>query len=396
MDYQIIKQGENQYIEYIVEAGSEIDTIAQGMLINNEISGLLPLNVIEKDGLIDYSYEITGLQKVSDIYEKTFLKQGLLTLLISIAEIVIKSRDYMILEKSLEFEPDKMYFDFSTGKPHLLCVPFKRNDEEICSFRSSIIEILKNCRVAKNESPAFIPFLINYLNQEERTVDQTLDFFQRVLNNDIIIPKIKSEKQQAGEKQAVRKNEDSIKTLASLKESAKKETAVKSIMPKKTSSGIRTLEELLLARKEAGKVEDGELRKGSAIPLEEGEELAEVYEETGLLEDYQPQNNELATSPKQSAYLIRLSNQKKILINTREFVIGRSEEQADYAIVDNKWISNVHCSIISTQDGCYVRDLGSMNHTYLNDNLISTRKEVLIPDNAIIRLGNERFRFKYS
>lgn len=388
MDYQIIKQGEDQLIKYTVEAGTEIDAVAQGMLINNTINGLLPLNIIEKDGLIEYSYDITGLQKVSDIYEKVILKQGLLTLLISIAETVIKSRDYMILEKTLEFEPDKVFSDFNTGTSFLLCIPFKRDDEEIRSLSSSCIEILKNCHVAQNESSAFIPFLIDYLEQEERTADQILEIFQRVLNNDIIIPErpqVQVQAQtdirtQAPEKQTVVSRVNSNKPAAS----------------SKGSKGIRTLEELMSAKKNKAQKEVEPQQKDTTIPYKAEEELKDVYEETGLLEDYQPDNNEPLAPDKKSAYMIRLSNQEKILINNREFVIGRSEEQADYAIVDNKWISNVHCSIISTKEGCYVRDLGSMNHTYLNDNLISTKKEMLIPDNAIIRLGNERFRFKYD
>lgn len=93
-------------------------------------------------------------------------------------------------------------------------------------------------------------------------------------------------------------------------------------------------------------------------------------------------------------YLIRLSTKERISIIGREFVIGRSAEQADYAIKDNIWISNIHASILKTNEGCFIRDLGSLNHTYLNDTLIEVRTEKLIPNGAIIRMGNERFQFE--
>lgn len=53
-----------------------------------------------------------------------------------------------------------------------------------------------------------------------------------------------------------------------------------------------------------------------------------------------------------------------------------------------------NASILKTNEGCFIRDLGSLNHTYLNDTLIEVRTEKLIPNGAIIRMGNERFQFE--
>lgn len=415
MEYQIIRQGEEEYIEYTVDADTELDRVAQGMLSNNTISGLLPLSMVEKDGRTEYCYLITGLQKFSDIYGKTIYKKGLLSLMVSIVEAIIKARDFMILEETIEFDPDKIFCDFTSGRASLLCVPFKRDEGEIYTLTSAFLEILEKCTVAKNESSAYVSFLTDFLKTEERTADQIRDMLVKVINNEIHIPERALVRKHAGTKEdgagiqslEARKNPaeqgkgNRIKTLAFLKESRKEECrASRSIHTSgKVPSGIKTIEQLI-AEKTGTAVSAAqplsplkEERKNSAFHFSAEEEMEEVYEETGLLEDYQ---KEKKAPEEKKPYLIRISNQEKIPVTSREFVIGRSEDQSDYAILDNKWISNVHCSIIWTKEGCYVRDLGSMNHTYLNDEMIPSRREAYIPDNAIIRLSNERFRFRYE
>ena len=69
--------------------------------------------------------------------------------------------------------------------------------------------------------------------------------------------------------------------------------------------------------------------------------------------------------------------------------IGRTNQDVSFekfmSIPDDKRISKVHCSIIMIDDGLYIKDEGSKNHTYLNGKKI--QKPVLLQKEDVITIG---------
>ena len=99
--------------------------------------------------------------------------------------------------------------------------------------------------------------------------------------------------------------------------------------------------------------------------------------------------------PKPIPYLIRSKNNQKIEINKARFSIGSEQSYVDYFIHDNMAISHSHADIVVTDDACYVIDMNSTNHTFVNGQMIPSGKEILLENGATLRLANENFEFKY-
>lgn len=66
------------------------------------------------------------------------------------------------------------------------------------------------------------------------------------------------------------------------------------------------------------------------------------------------------------------------------FVIGRSRERTRFCVGDDQHCSRVHALILVTEDMCWVRDLGSMNGTFVNGQRI---EEAILADGDRIELG---------
>lgn len=98
------------------------------------------------------------------------------------------------------------------------------------------------------------------------------------------------------------------------------------------------------------------------------------------------------TQPK--PYLLRLKNNEKILLNKPVFRIGKEKSYVDYFISDNTAISRSHANIIVRDDGCFVVDTNSTNHTYVEERMIQSNEEVKLQDGMKIRLANEEFEFR--
>lgn len=93
------------------------------------------------------------------------------------------------------------------------------------------------------------------------------------------------------------------------------------------------------------------------------------------------------------AFLLRLKNNKKIIIDKPTFSIGKERGNCNYIIVDNKAVSRNHAKIVTKGKRYYVVDLGSTNHTYVDGHKIPEQTEVEIFSKTKVRLANEEFVF---
>lgn len=109
-----------------------------------------------------------------------------------------------------------------------------------------------------------------------------------------------------------------------------------------------------------------------------------LLEETVLLVDNQP---------KIVPIINRCKTGEEIIIDKDEFRIGHRKAYADYYIGDNQWISRAHAKVLKREDGYYIVDTNSKNHTYINDERLIPEKEYLLEDGMILRLANEDFVF---
>lgn len=134
------------------------------------------------------------------------------------------------------------------------------------------------------------------------------------------------------------------------------------------------------------------------LPEAEAAAGAEADEEaTVLLRQPEVYDGEEATVLIQAvrmpqAYLIRKKDGEEIIIDKERFVIGKSKT-ADCVIKDNQTVSRQHAAITRREDGYYVEDLGSSNHTWLGDEQI-TDQPVRMTGGIILKLSTEEFEFR--
>ena len=83
------------------------------------------------------------------------------------------------------------------------------------------------------------------------------------------------------------------------------------------------------------------------------------------------------------------------MITKNVFRIGKANRGVDYHISGNGAISRQHAIITKKDDGYYIKDNKSTNHTYVNGKELAEGEEVLLTNNSRIRLGDEEFMFKY-
>lgn len=76
------------------------------------------------------------------------------------------------------------------------------------------------------------------------------------------------------------------------------------------------------------------------------------------------------------------------------FVIGK-EDGCDGCIKSNSAISRRHCAIERLDGHLYVSDFGSLNHTYVNGQILTADEKVELHDHDILRLADMEFEIIY-
>lgn len=95
----------------------------------------------------------------------------------------------------------------------------------------------------------------------------------------------------------------------------------------------------------------------------------------------------------QRAFLFRMANSEKILIEGVVFHIGKSRTSANYIVLNNPAISRMHAYIVQKGSSYYVVDNNSTNRTALNGKVLVPYAEAEIHHGDIIQLANENFQF---
>lgn len=86
------------------------------------------------------------------------------------------------------------------------------------------------------------------------------------------------------------------------------------------------------------------------------------------------------------------SAKEKIIINMPSFIIGRLPGKADY-ISKNNAVGKVHAEIISRDGRYFVKDLNSLNGTFINAKRLTGNMEYEIKNNDTITFANSEYVF---
>ena len=97
-------------------------------------------------------------------------------------------------------------------------------------------------------------------------------------------------------------------------------------------------------------------------------------------------------------YLVGVSGSWKgreiSLYKGRQMVVGRSPQKATLVLENSPRVSGAHCELYFDGEKLFVRDLGSMNGTYLDQNKLLPQASTTMRENSILSLGDNTCSFR--
>lgn len=89
--------------------------------------------------------------------------------------------------------------------------------------------------------------------------------------------------------------------------------------------------------------------------------------------------------------MIRQKTGQTVVLNKNQFIIGKSQTLADFALADNQTVSRKHAMLFEDNGGWYVDDLNSLNGTCVNGTKVVPGQPVKLRSGDEITMSDEAF-----
>lgn len=325
-----VGEGVDLYRVFVNNSGMEFDNGALGMIVNNRVSGLVPFVCRGNE----IGYNIRGLISLSDIIkeiEQYQVKSALYRIIGNIGYIAANLEQFGLNADKLIFDVNDIYVDKNTMNVYMLYYPLINLEKD--DVKGSINNILDICNA-----------LIGNNNEPKENM-QTDNFIEEIPDE------------------------------AELEKELQKELA------------------------EEVQVELEEEKVQEELAQEVQTEFINYPNETVVFNELQNDvardvNNVYSNNNNASAYITRKSTGEITDINRNIFKMGKDEQYVDYFIYGNSAISRSHADIIAKEDGYYIEDNASLNHTYVNGRMLIPHQQIKLVNGDVIQLADEYFEFK--
>lgn len=156
---------DRQYVIYHLSE-EEKDSFVLGMIRNNIIDGVVPVNVIDNGNGFVLQYDITECTDVKKYTGGITNRRFLLGLYRDICKALMNAEEYMLDYNNFIIESDNVYID-SRCNARILCLPLKSYEHEHGNLCDIFKNFLVNMRFDMSEDITYVVELLNYFNQNQ-------------------------------------------------------------------------------------------------------------------------------------------------------------------------------------------------------------------------------------
>lgn len=363
MNYPEVSYRRGLEHNYIVIKSDNLGDFQTRMLLENDIPGLLKLQIKNNNNEYEYCYEISSLQPISRIYEHREIGyQNLTVILRNISEAVKSTRQYLLDNDGLLIIPEFIYADVESLSVKLIHYPLSGSN-------------------VKESYKLLAEFFLDRIDhQDNRAVMLAYDLFKIIKSDSFVISEIDKliDSVDNSSNSSIIVGKDVQNIMPPSQDIFISQTIDKEV-PEKTTEKKKSFFSMLRSGKKSNKnsLYDNDNHTFNSDTTPRYDELQPAYEE-------EVSNNVLTKDDESEVYgktvllssgnfsasknprLVSKDGKKKYSLEKLPVTIGKTKDVVDIVLKDGT-VSRMHASIFLDDTGrISVRDLSSSNGTYVN------------------------------
>ena len=431
----------------VIGAGNYAESILWyqvSMLENNRPENMLPLEIRRKNRTVSFYYDITSRLALGFLLKRKKLKRNeFIKLLADLSRPMVDCEGFLLKDSGFLLDAGFIYVNPENLEVYLAYLPVKIGENTAEAFKSFVMDlILHNAVIEEAGCDNFLQRIIGFLKRDVFSIKE----FQRLLE-ELLCGSAVPEETPAGtatgalveglpDKNPVTAacpEKDKTRSGPIIAVAAQALIIVILLLCRKLIAGIPgntattygaiallilsadlLLFKKLFAGKAVAKVPETGSKKPERLKPDKMEKaemkvaagsLPEKQEVPATLTGIRPETplaikapvqakTELLTSAKPGVPILRSANTaadlEEIRIDRPEFIIGRLADQVDH-VCRNNAVGKVHAMITVKGGILRIRDLNSVNGTFVNNIRIESNRDVEIRDNDAIALANSEY-----
>lgn len=397
-------QGTNTILVYTLDEEEMLDSLTVGMMANNKVEGVISPGFVQQNEMRQLKYNLSSDISLKEYFDGEIKKKQLIRVLKSLTKTLLGTEKYLQKEDDFLLDWQYIYVNLTNLETELLSFPVVQEQKVKIDFYGFIRRLMNDIKFDESEDGRYAITLMNYTKKRDSF---SLRGFLGVLDQ--------VQTEQASVKQDVKQQVTAPVVKVEHNQeppvrSTERRVSMGSTAPVKpvVSPVLNTVKEEKqpVKKKLFGRSEKKKKKTGMSIPNQNRKpETSNVVSNmripnvTGMGNGYgtavsaeqeKTGTTVLEAANQQSTVSItQIRSGRKMNIQKASFRIGK--QNADFCIADNHTVSRNHADILVMQDGVYIRDNNSLNHTYVNEQIVPAGGNRKLEDGDILRLSDEKF-----
>ena len=171
-EFSFENQALGAFMTYRLDGEETLDSLAMGMLSNNQIPGILPVSCVRTDGGQVVRFRISSLTALMGCWGGAITRQKLLTFLTSFCRAALECRDYLLDPERIVLGWDRVFLDPLTGEARVAYLPVLGAQVQQPTAGAFLRDLLQHTTFAPNEDSSHIPILLNAVNQSNFSLEE--------------------------------------------------------------------------------------------------------------------------------------------------------------------------------------------------------------------------------
>lgn len=171
-------KGTNTFLVYTMEEDEVLDGTSLGMLENNRIKGVLPLQYSQKDAQRYIKYNVSAKVSLSQYLKGVVNKARLVWIMSSLADAVMNAEAYMLEASAFLWDKEYIFVDAGTAEACLVCIPEEGRLNSKVDLEEFFRRVVMGVTFDSSENCDYVAKLIGFFNSN---ANFSLSEFSRTL-----------------------------------------------------------------------------------------------------------------------------------------------------------------------------------------------------------------------
>jgi len=400
----------------------QLDTVALGMIINNNIPFIVPCSATVIDDAQILKFNISGYEKMVAFVSGCSDLNKIVALLSDICSTIREIGKYMMSVSNLIFDAERVYIDTANMKVRFLS-DIEPSDKGSINFQSFFMELVVRTNLNGNNLKKLTDLIrrdgfridrfeddlasVNEVNQPMSPISGNVSGYSTDIPQVNIAPPVDTPAEND-------KGDGLLRRLLSGKSKGKKEKNAPGhkekndsfmngvVIPGDTAEKSNTDESAgkHITERPAVKKQH-EIKINAWKPVGEMPNLPPKPREEPIIDDEATkfEGEDDAATQLESDYTAKLVNKRtgeSVSITKDIFFIGRGTSGSNDLVLTKETVGRTHAVIMRKGDQYFIMDKNSKNHTYVNERQLIGNEEVPLKNGYSVKFSSEEFVFEYE